>query len=344
MLRTTLRRLAVMPYRQLKWRIIPWLMFLLSHTRTNSQAVLSWPEGGPTLGARVALFVHFDGRGAVQPYVRQYLAALQDIGCSVLFVSNAEKLQPEAMEAIKPLCAGILVRRNIGYDFGAMRDGMEHFGLPRANTDMLIIANDSVYGPLLPLDDLLGRIDFGEADLWGATDSWQGRYHLQSFFLVASGALLRNPAWSAFWSRVRPVASKIWIVNRYELGLTQWMIRFGVHCAAVWPYSTLIRETVADVAESLGDSSRDPLLEIRRRQAMLLRGYYTTNVPLNPTSDLWRHLLGAGFPFIKRELLRDNPTKVGGIVDWREAVEQISPPHVALIETDLQRVLRNRAP
>jgi hypothetical protein len=348
MLRQMLRTIAVQPSRQMKWRVIPFLMFALSFARKHRQPVFSWPEGGVQLGRRVALFVHFDRRGAVQPYVRQYLAALQDAGCSVLFVTNATFLQPEALEAIKPLCAGILIRRNVGYDFGAMREGLEHFGLPRADTDMLILANDSVYGPLVPLDDLLSRTDFTAADLWGATDSWQRRYHLQSFFLVASGALLRHPAWAAYWAQVRPVANKSWVITHYEVGLTQWMLRAGIRCEAVWPYSSVIREidTTAWQGETnqAGAVSSDPLVENRWRQAMQVRARYSISVPLNPTSDLWRRLLRSGFPFLKRELLRDNPTHVADVVDWRDEVARISAPHVALIEGDLQRVMRNRAP
>ena len=65
-------------------------------------------------------------------------------------------------------------------------------------------------------------------------------------------------------------------------------------------------------------------------------------VPLNPTSDLWRQLLRAGFPFIKRELLRANPSEVLDIVDWRDVARTATAADFALIERDLQRVLRDR--
>ena len=66
--------------------------------------------------------------------------------------------------------------------------------------------------------------------------------------------------------------------------------------------------------------------------------------PLNPTSDLWRQLLAARFPFIKRELLRDNPTRVPDVVEWRDVVAEIAETSLAPIERDLQRTLRNRTP
>lgn len=343
-----LRRIASQLRRQTTERVIPHLMHKLSYLKTHRHAVYSWPEDTAVVGRRVVLFVHFDRNGAVQPYVLQYLHALKDAGLSILFVSNAEELKPTALESIKPLCAGILLRRNVGYDFGAMREGLEHFGLPRADTDMLIIANDSVYGPLVPLDDMLSRIDFSVADLWGTTDSWQQRYHLQSYFLVASPALMRNRAWAEFWRQVRPVANKRWVIARYEVGITQWMLRADIGCAAMWPYSRVVRDESLDtlhIDDGLPNSeTADPLVQLRRRHVVHVRKHYGASIALNPTSDLWRQLLRLGFPFVKRELLRDNPSDVADVADWRDEVATISPRHVQLIEQDLRLVLRNRAP
>jgi len=348
MLRQILRKVASQLRRQVRQRVIPHTMHALSFLRSHRHPLFSWPDQKPLLGPRVALFVHFDRRGAVRPYVRQYLASLQEAGFSTLFVTNSEKLLPEALDAVQKMCAGVLIRRNIGYDFGAMREGLEHFGLPHANTEMLAIANDSVYGPLVPLDDLFSRIDFKVADLWGTTDSWQQRYHLQSYFLVASPALLRHKAWKSFWNQVRPVANKTWVISRYEVGITQWMLLEGVQCAAIWPYSSLVRDSMVDSAELTSNQSiggvSDPMVQRRAQHVTQVRADYGASVALNPTSDLWRRLLRSGFPFVKRELLRDNPSSVADLADWRDEVMEISPGHVALIERDLQLVLRNKAP
>ena len=111
--------------------------------------VSMWPSAEPTLGPKVALFVHFDRQGAVREYVLHYLAALQAAGYDIAFVTNSGRLQPEAMEALQPLCAAILIRRNVGYDFGAMREGLLRLRMPRQNTEQLLLVNDSVYGPRL---------------------------------------------------------------------------------------------------------------------------------------------------------------------------------------------------
>jgi len=332
-------------------RLLGWVAFAVSFLRSHRQMLRCWPDGKVPLGPRVVVFVHFDRRGAVAEHVLHYLAALREAGLSVLFVSNAGGLRPQARAAVCGLCAGVLERRNVGYDFGAMREGLEHFGLPRADTELVLLANDSVYGPLAPLAASLARVDFRAADLWGATDSWQTRYHLQSYFLAVGREVLDSAAWRAFWRGVRPANSKSWVVGRYEVGLTQAMLRAGFRCAALWPYNDLLQpiDAYAMMARENHSSaeapiSLDPLLTMRRIHATRIRHYMVTRTPLNPTSDLWRQLLRAGFPFLKRELLRLNPTQVADIFDWRDVVERCFGEVPMAIERDLQRGMRKRVP
>ncbi len=342
-----LRLLAKTLLNQWVWRISPAIAYSFSHRKNPIQATFSWPDTALELGPRVVLFVHFDSVGDVRPYVCDYLRGLQAAGLSVVFASNSGSLKPEAIERIKPFCAGILVRRNIGYDFAAMREGLVHFGLPRANTEMLVIANDSVYGPLVPLDDMLARVDFEKADFWAATESWQLRYHLQSYFVIAGPRLLHHPAWASFWNNVRSVPSKHWVIREYEVGMTQWMIRAGISCAALWRYEALVdsaRTALLTEGRLLELVNGDPVPQGRRNQSLLIKECYARSLPLNPTSDMWRQLLLAGFPFLKRELLRENPSCVSDVMDWRNVVEQVSQSDISAIEQDLRQVVRNRAP
>jgi hypothetical protein len=326
-----------------------WIAYGLSFLRTVDQVWSQWPDGPVTLGARVALFVHFDRRGGVADYVLHHLAALREAGFSVVVVSNAGRLQPAALAALRPLCAAIVVRRNVGYDFAAMRDGLQRLGLPRPETEMLLLVNDSIYGPFRPLADIITAVDFAAADLWGATESWQRRYHLQSFFVLAGRGAMANPAWARFWRGVRPVQSKHFVVSRYEVGLTQALLRGGARCAALFPYSNLVtdlrrRPPRSDDDDNGGNAA--PLVSSRRDHTRRALRVALARRPLNPTAELWRQLLEAGFPYLKRELLRENPSDVLDIGEWREVLAEVagSAADTAATERDLQRVMRNRAP
>jgi hypothetical protein len=67
-------------------------------------------------------------------------------------------------------------------------------------------------------------------------------------------------------------------------------------------------------------------------------------VALNPTADLWRQLLQSGFPFIKRELLRDNPGRVEDVGDWVDVVRDELAADPEPILMDLRTMLKGGAP
>jgi hypothetical protein len=336
--------------RAAKWYLTVPIGRVIGQLRSTRQIVHLWPEGEVKLGPRVALFMHFDARGGVRRQLFDYMRELKENGRDVVFVSNAGKIQPAALAALQKICACVIVRKNIGYDFGAWRDALDRLGLPRAETQEIIFANDSVFGPLLPLGDTLRRMDYGKADIWGLTDSWQGRYHLQSFFLAFGPQAIRAAAFGKFWQAVRPVPAKVFVVKEYEIGITQAMVRGGLSCAAIWSYDALIKQVRSEGLEHLFEkepsemAKADPIRLTRRLQALRIRDCVARRVPLNPTADLWRQLLAAGFPFIKRELLRDNPTRVEDVGDWEEIVREVLGADPEPILLDLRSMLKGSAP
>ena len=334
-----------------RYHILPRIGHELVRRRNPSQVVARWPDGVIPLGPRVCIFAHWDGAGDVRPHVMHHVRSLVGAGLSVIFVTNAGFLRSEALEALKLICAGVLIRRNVGYDFGAWREGLELAGLPRPDTALVAIANDSVYGPIRSLADLLAAVDFKAADIWGCTDTWQSRYHLQSYMMMFGPRVIASEAWRLFWAGVVPTWSKHWLIRLYEIGLTQTMLKAGFTCRAIWPYASLTNDLDLDLLNDKkidetedGPNLNDPIIQARRRHVLRLREAVALRTPLNPTSDLWRQLLRARFPFIKRELLRDNPTEVPDVVEWRNVAAEISETTFAPIERDLQRTLRNRAP
>lgn len=336
--------------RFVKWYLLVPLGRVIGQIRSTRQINYVWPQGEIPLGPKVALFMHFDRRGLVRQQLLEYMRELTENGRDVVFVSNSGKLRPEALAAVQKICAGVIVRKNIGYDFGAWRDAIDYLGLPRAGTEEIICANDSVFGPLLPLGDTLRRLDYGRADIWGLTESWQVRYHLQSFFIAFGPTAVRTAAFRKFWNTVRPVPVKAYIVKTYEIGVTQAMMKGGLHCAALWPYEALIKLANRAELEKLIESEdsefgkADPIQIARRRQVMRIRDGKAMRVALNPTSDLWRQLLMSGFPFIKRELLRDNPTRVEDVGDWVDVLRDDLGADPDQILFDLRTMLKGSAP
>ena len=269
-------------------------------------------RGEIPLGPTVCVFVHWDAAGDVRPHVQHQVQSLADEGVSVVFVTNSGRLRADAMERLKPICAGIMIRQNVGYDFGAWREGLSKLSLPRPNTAMVLIANDSVYGPLRPIDALLAHINLAQADFWGCTDSWQHRYHLQSYFMAFSPAVVASPVWRTFWLGVQPTWSKNWLIRLYEIGLTQALIRAGFRARAIWPYQKLIQDIDLDLlvdAQDGGPNLADPAVSMRQKHVRQLRSAVVQRIALNPTSDCGGSCCG-------RDTLSSNGSYCGTIPRW----------------------------
>jgi hypothetical protein len=343
-----------------------------------------------SLSEKVCIFVHYERSGILRRHTRRYLISIAEQGFSIVFVSNSP-LQEESLRFLSRSCYRIILRDNCGYDFAAYRDGLLNIFFELNDTLVLLLANDSVYAPISPLSDFFMKMDFSLADVWGATDSWQRQYHIQSYFIAFGPMALAHPGFHAFWLKVRNVRSKWAAVKYYELGLTRAMLALDMRCAAVFDYQSLMRRAEAIVQEvelensdlksglpknSTEDLSpggeqsvatRSPInsklldraesgvagegaAKIHADVALLkasadraLHGAVLRR-PSNPVVDLWLLLMDAGFPFLKRELLRDDPTRSPDLFAWHRIVNKHAPALYAEIIEDLKRVIRRASP
>jgi lipopolysaccharide biosynthesis protein len=230
---------------------------------------------------RIGVFAHYDGQDEVKAYVVILLRALREVCPELVFVSTA-RLPATELAKVAPFCSRAFVRENLGYDFGMWQEGLSSEDLESA--DEVVLTNSSVFGPLYPLAPIFERMARHECDFWGMTDSFEVRWHLQSYFLVFKRQALGSPAFSQFIGSVLPYRDKAQVIRSYEIGLTQFLREHGLKPGAFVPMASWVT--------SPRQRSR---LCAKRRNATL---YF----PLQ--------LLAAGMPFVKVQLLRDNPAGV----------------------------------
>lgn len=311
----------------------------LAALRSREPRIRQMWEGQHSLdGARrVAVLVHFSRRGAFLRYFQYMIEQLERCGFAVIVVSNSKKLDLDAVEALLPHCALVLHRHNVGYDFGAWRDGI--LQIPDlAALDQLLITNDSVFGPLYDLETVLQRLDPAAGDVWGVTESFDTRYHLQSYFLLFNRAVLQASKFRKFWETMRYIENKRVVIFKYEIGLSQTLLKAGFRLRALNPYRQLVGAQLAKSRQGLDESH-------------WLMNDHTTNVlqtislgyPLNPTHYFWDSLIvDFGCPFIKRDLLEKNPVGIPMLSAWRTAVASVSNYPLELIEEYLQEASRGK--
>ena len=186
------------------------------------------------------------------------------------------------LTALKNVCDGLIIRRNAGYDFGSWMTGLRVCRDLIDQRQSVLLCNDSFWGPIRPLTDLINRLASSQADVIGLTDNLMYEPHLQSAFLLFRSRAVSCPAFWKFWEQIMCWNEKRSIVKNYEVGL-----------------SVLLKEN-----------------------GMTLESLYTKNSNGNILHAEWKSLIEEqDFPFLKVSLLRDNPHEVN-IADWKDVVRR----------------------
>jgi lipopolysaccharide biosynthesis protein len=319
---------------------IHWARGMLRHRSHYIEQQWQGVQDGAIEG-KVCVFAHFDRKGIIHEYVMFYLRSLREAGFKIVFVSNAAKLDPAGVAAVSDLAHLVLRRTNVGYDFGAYKDGLSMIP-DLGKVDELLLANDSVYGPFSSIADLLEGIDRTRAQFWGATDSWEGAYHLQSYFLLFGREAVGHEAFAKFWRGVRYVNAKSYVVHHYEVGLSRQLMKAGLRGAALFSTRDASRMAMGQIG--IGALSDPAVDKASRTYLNRMRTVVERGGTLNISHFFWdRLILQMGCPFVKRELLEKNPVAIPYVGRWQEVIGRVSDYDTDLIMRHLEFVLKNRA-
>lgn len=250
---------------------------------------------------RLCYFAHYHPTNTVADYVVYYLSALRDAGFTVVVLSTAD-LPITEQAKLSAACARLVMRPNVGLDFGGWMEAFARF--PPQEAEFLLLANDSVYAPIGDLSAFVDRLTAAPADFYGAVESTELGPHLQSWFLLLRPTAYRSDAFRRLMTEPIPRdLPKMDIIRRYEWGLTERLAAAGLTHRAGWSPNRA--------------------------------GPIAKRLPFNPTHMLWRALIvNKRIPFLKVELLRDNPTRIAGVAGWRRVVRARAPALVPMIEAD----------
>jgi hypothetical protein len=265
----------------------------------------------PTGSGSLALYLHWSPSGRVSEMVLWQLDAWRAEGFDLVFVSNASPPENDWAK-LAERCVLRIARDNIGRDFGAWRDALaiatERLGPPRE----LLLANDSVLGPIRPLAPVVATLRSGGDGLFGLTESRGGGPHLQSYVLLARGDASLAEVGRHLAACI-PSRSKWRLVQRGEIGLTRRMLQTGHRVAALFGHDRVGEVLDPAMLHAFGPRFAEP-------------GAYD-RYPLNPTHHLWRVLVeGLGFPYLKTELVLRNPGKLADVEAWPEVVPPAELP------------------
>jgi lipopolysaccharide biosynthesis protein len=234
----------------------------------------------------VAIVAHYDANNRLEDNFKEVVLSLCEVFEKVLVVTTSDI----AVEESATLPGVEIVRRpNLGYDFYSYRAGLFKHAL---DADRVLLTNSSFI--LLDrqrftsgVQRMLAKLDDG-FDVVGATSSLQFAWHLQSYLLLLGGSVLRSSWFWHFIENIQPTNSKIELISKYEVGLSQELIRRGVKAAA------LFDPGAARAANKLAPARQNSL---------------DGTTAVNPTHFLSREI-AAELGIIKTEVVRDNPHQI----------------------------------
>lgn len=220
----------------------------------------------------VCVLVTYARNGELSRHTFHHIRAYAIEGFKVVLVIVTEGVSAPIPDRILGVDA-IIVRINHGWDFAAWSTALSI--LPDLwHASNLILANDSVYGPLSKesFAKVINSVRNSASDIISLTDSYQNYRHYMSYFTALKPSALRSKVVQDFWNDVRSLKDKDLVIHSYEIPALRKFEAGGLAIQILFP--------------TLPGSM------------------------INPTLTTWRELVNAGFPFIKVQALRDDLAQV----------------------------------
>lgn len=232
------------------------------------------------------LFVVHAPMGYVSDYTLAYIRAMRSANVYVLLCLVVDDMDITLDTTLIAAADSVMLRLNGGYDFAAWADML--FLCPQVwQADRLYFVNDSMIGPFSSMDPIFDKIRTENAGFFALSEAVYPNYHAQSFFFGWSKANLNAPALRNFWEDIRVQRDKAQVIHLYEHGISPLSRDLPVPS----------QQIVFGLQVLFG---MDPAV---------ISGF-------NPTHTGWRRMLELGFPFIKTDLVRDQPINIS-IRDWQ---------------------------
>lgn len=253
-------------------------VYRITKRAASGKSIVRYSEQGylaPNHDRPVCFFCSYDEKNIVKKNVYHYLNELIQAGFGIVFISSNEIVSDEDLEKLSKCCIRVIIRENRGYDFYGWKIGLQEYPQYHLHS-ALLLANDSVLGPLFNIHKIITKLENDDADIIGMTDSLHFHPHLQSYFLYCKKAVMLSEEFTDFFSRVEVLGFKMAIVRKYEVGFSRLLGR------------------------------RFKLSALYSLESILNRIHYTDRPKnwIDTSVYLWKPLITEyNFPFLKKNLL-----------------------------------------
>ncbi|MCD7820157.1 MAG: rhamnan synthesis F family protein [Lachnospiraceae bacterium] len=190
---------------------------------------------------RCVIYAFWDQDGYVDGYVYKVLEALKEVAERIVFVSNGV-LQEGSKRKLLDAGMTVLERENKGLDIWAYRTGMMELGWETLCVyDEVLLTNNSVMGPVRPLEEVFHSMQKKNVDFWGmsrhpeirdkmydtANDYGYLPEHVQSWFTVFRRSIICSYEFQFYWEHLPMIETYEDAVLRHEVIFTKYFADMG---------------------------------------------------------------------------------------------------------------------
>ena len=174
---------------------------------------------------RLFLFAGYDKAGKIDNALINYIQKLSEFG-DIILVMDSDCPKSELLK-IKPVTLHATGTRHGEYDFGSYKRAYiwATKNLDITTYDYLYMVNDSVYGPLYPLESYFTQMESLPCDAFGLVANPHHHHpHIQSWFIGMTPTVFRTKWYDKFMRNITKLPHKGEITREYEQGFSKQII------------------------------------------------------------------------------------------------------------------------
>lgn len=240
---------------------------------------------------KVAIFAMYkDNNNENYDFRIEYLKFIKNKGYYIICVNPSLGTKMQSFPYYNYVDVSIC-RYNKGYDFGSWILGMKVILDSFLKIENLLLFNDSVLGPIKNFN-----FNTKDSDVYALSDSHQFEFHLQSYFLLFSNKVINSGALTEFINSYKYPEDKMGIIFNGEILLSKILKKHKFTFEVGFPYEKLILDFKNRLKNQEKISEWENKIDSELQKGTLNQLHY---FPLD--------LIKNGYPFIKKDILKNNP-------------------------------------
>lgn len=232
----------------------------------------------------VLIISHYHREGVIRSDTTKLIKILKKKFKEIIIVSTKLKKKISLGSNVK-----IITKKNVGKDFHSFRSGFINLYKKKnfENLSNIYFMNTSFVCLNFSkfMSNVVSKMESNNCDFVGVTKSFEINEHIQTYFFKISKNIFLKDFFIKWVNKIKPLKKRMDIVNKYEIGLSRFLISRGYSCNSIFP------------------NKKRKKIVFRILNINFFKNRFEKG---NPTAYLWKKIYKK-FGIIKLDLIKNNP-------------------------------------